>query len=585
MSFPRRLFREVILFSGFFCVSIFFTACQQASGLDSAFRTPSGLQAESFLPERLLMLATLGSGDVQQNEQFMKLLDHFPLKDREEFGKNVLDGLNNDLHAVDLDYQRDLEPVLGQNFQGMMAFARLESSEKPDVYAFVTLKDPEGLDRIFQSLETAKKLQKLMHGEYAVYSTENQAQYMVRVQDLLVVANRQDLLESALDRWRLHQPSLLNYQPYRRALAQLKPAVAFGYIDFQGLFTTLRQSPDSKERFEKLLGFSGSQMLDIIEGEMFYLRAEEKGLRFYGSVYGQEEKMKALEQNFLTYQTREPYLVKKIPGSRVFMYFEGYNLASVLSYDFEIWSQIEGFSAGLEKMRQTFSSVGLDFDRDFLPLFEKGVAFKINNESTILPTTGIFVDVSGHEESAGKVMRVLKNMGDALLKNAPVLQDSPGFITNEEVQVGGGQAYVARIHMNKLGPSQKNLAAAALLLTKPVELWYGVTGDNIAFLAFEPDFDKNYAEGPKVAQDEQYRAVVSNLSGLKGGINYVSPAVFTQFLDKIFDLGKLGGRPDERVLADYESIKSYLKPLKGFAFTTLPVSAGETHFEGFGLIE
>ncbi len=593
MSLVRHFFRKLFVFAGIFLFAILAGGCQQTdAGLTSALMTPGGVRAEAFLPQDSFMIFELGPADQVQQTAFSSLLQHFPTDDQQNFQKNVIGGFDKDLTTYGLSYEQDILPAVGNNLRMMAAFEGSPSSQdKPNVYAFVPLEDPSKADLIFQKLVQGKFFTQENSGGGTIYSkvlkdpNDASEEYMSRVNDLLVVTNDLESLKSALDRQKGSQASLLQDSVYQKALRQLKPSVAFAYINLQGIFNVIRQDPTARKQYEEIFTQMPQQnSLDALQGEMFSAQAEAKGLRLYGAVYGDDEKMKNLDQNFLNLPNHEPYLYQKIPGDSVDVYVEGYNLEKVLQYDLSLWSGLGGFAEGFSAVKNAFLQIGLDFDKDFMPMFEQGVAFDIRNNGSVLPSVGLFADVSQHTTEAGKVMGKLQMIVDVILKDIePNFADSPGLFTNEESDVNGGKAYVVRLHLDKLNPQNSNYAAMQLFLNKPIELWYGVSGDHIAFITFDPYFGQNYGSSNRISQDQNFQHVLEQIK-VGSGIGYLSPSTLVDYLNKVFDAAQLasGGKQDS---ADFAKIKSYLLPFAGMAFTTKPVSAGESHFEGFVLIQ
>lgn len=589
MSLVRHLFRKTPVFTGFFLLAVLsFSGCQQNSpGVPSAFMTPKGIKAEAFLPQNSFIVFEFGAVDQQQQEAFKNLLKHFPSEDQQSFQKSLVEGFDKDLGAFGLSYEQDILPAIGDNFRVFAAFAGVPAQQaNPEVYAFIPLADPAKMDAVFDKLVQTGTFTKTDDNFHTIISKNSGEQFMTRVDDMLIMTNGLDALKGALQR----QPggqSLLTDSVYQRALGQLKPSVAFAFIDLKNLINVISQDRTSRQEFEKVFTqMPAPSEAEAYQGEMFSVQAEEKGLRLYGAVFGDEEKMKTMDQNFLNLPSHPPYLYKKVPGPSVDAYFEGYNFSKILSYDLKIWNSIEGFAQGFEKVKQAFTQIGLDFDTDFMPLFEEGIAFTIHNNGSVLPSFGLYLDVEKHAPEADKVMSKLKTIVDIVLKDMePTLKETPGLITNEETKVSGGKAYVIRVNINKMNSQNKNLEALQLLLTQPVEFWYGVSGDKLAFLAFEPKFDQNYQQAPKVSEDKRFQSTVAQLKGLNSGVGYLSPSTLVSYMDKVFDLTQLAAPDNQQSGSDYEKVKSYLKPITGLAVTSQPVSAGETHFEGFLLLE
>jgi|GEM_PF-6679254 len=599
MSFVRHSFRKpsvltgAFLFTSFAALSLSFAGCQQAgSGVPSALATPKGLLAESFLPQDSFVVLEFGASNQQQQDAFTKLLQHFPADDQQTFQQSLVQGFDKDLTTVGLDYEKDLVPALGTNVHVLVAFkGQPTKQDQPDVYAFVPLADTTKMDAVFDKLVQGGSFTKETYNSKNIFTTTtgNKSEFMSRVDDLLVVANSDDVLKQALDRQQTGQPSLLKDSSYQKALGELKPSLAFGYINVQGIFNVLKQDPTSRTQFEKAFGqLPGGSFVEALQGEMFSVQAEDKGLRLYGTAYGDEEKMKASAQNFMTLPNHEPYLYKRVPGDSIIAYLEGYNLHQILDTNFAQMQGIDGFPAALEQLKSGFSYIGVDFDKEFLALFDEGVAFDFRNNGSLIPSVALYTDVANHVEEANKIIGKLKLIVDGALKNASTtsLKDTPGLLTNDEAVINGTPVYVLRLHLDKVGSDNKNLAALQLFLTKPVEVWYGITDDKLAFIALEPNFDQSYKGSSKVKDDQSFQDATAQLPGLNSSIFYMSPGTFASYLDKIYGLAQMsGGASTDQNQKDYQKVKSYLNAFKGFAFTAQAVSAGEAHLNGFVVIQ
>jgi hypothetical protein len=587
--------------------------CQMASGgVNSILSTEQGLKVEAFLPQDTLLLFKVGPTDQQQHDALDNLLSRFPAKDQQSFGGKLIEGIDKDLKDYGLTYETDIVPLTGDKAQMVLALAGtpFTTDGSPDLYAFVPLQDPAKADAVLQKLLQNHAYSQEIYGTHTLYSKTGGGEFMAVEGDLLIVTSGEDVLKNALDRQQMQQASLLDNQAYIRSLREFQPSVLAAYFNVQQMLVVLKQDSASRTKVEEVFGqFPGGDFLNSLQAGMFYVKAEDKGLRLYGAIFGDDDRMKALPQNFSSFPVHAPYLDKKVPGGDVLAYFEGYNPAKALGIELGAWENVPGFSNGLDLVKQDFAGSGLDFDKDFAPLFEQGVAVAINYNGSVVPAAGLYADVQGHTDEAGKVMGQLKNFVDYLLNDLETKSpDMNGLLTNDQATVAGGPAYVLRLHPDQIKSTDKNLALLQLFITKPVEFWYGITGDQVAFLAFEPDFDKQYQGSAKVQNDQNFRNMMEQLADPQAGVGFISPSSFAGYFDTLVGLSQIdpnniladsraafgsqqsaaggaGAGDSQEVDDDYNDVRAYFKPITGAGFTVQPVSAGESRLEGFVQIQ
>lgn len=571
----------------------------------SALKTSQGVVAEAFLPKDSVMLMKIGGSDRAQQTQFDRLLARFPTEASENFKKEIVEGFNQELAKYQMTYEADFKPVIGDHFQMLISFAGMpvqtpdsELANVPHVGVVIQVGDGAKAEAFLNKMVENNVFKKEVYGSHALYHDEKGDGYAVLVKDALFVSGNLEDAKAGLDRYAAFEKnsapnsdagSMIQDVFYQKALAKAPASVGFVYVNMQKLLGVISNDPTAPEESKQLLNqmAGGKEIIDALQGEILGLAAEDKGFRIFANAFGDDALLKKANFSFDMFGKHDPYLYQKLPTEKAIVYSEGYGLKQILDYDLKIWSGIPEIKQGIDDMKQVFKDAGLDFDNDVLAIFDKGFAFVFQDGGSLIPSVGLYSDVSGHPEGGQKLMAKLDELFLGLIAlgnkqvaaNATTGTKTPDMFVHGTAQVAGGKAYTVKLNIDELMKLQTTSGSTAVFaLLKDLQLWYGVTSDNMAFVTIHPDFDKAYG-GKNLAQNETFKATMSQLRAKDTGFMYVSPQSLVAYLDKVMALIPLAGGSSSST-DSYNSIRQYLDPIKGMIFGT-SASANEATIDGF----
>lgn len=563
------------VFAGFtvLLVSLFIiTGCQQ-SPKKERFSSAKGINIESFFPADTFMLFKIGTGDQEQLKNLAEMNSYFP-NDPLKF---IVDEFNNgfeegaELDEYGISYKEDILTMINERseFYFAMTPGELEDGGAPDFVIAITLSDEGKLNSLlaFQEIK-GKLIQKNYHNRpYFVEVTENTADtsaYFTRVDDVLFVATDEKLLHKGLDNIAIGENLLSQNPVYSRALIDYVDSVLLVYADFEKLVYFLDKSAELNEgeNFMEKFGVPGLQtekVLDI-ESEVIIAKIEDEGIRVTIDILGKDG------TDFLVTagDMKPSYLMNKIPAITPMIYVEGYNLRqSIDSFLALANSDIEGidpdFKEGIAQMEQFFVSQNLDLEGDILPFLDKGFAFVYQDNQSLVPGMGLYVDVTGNLDGAVKVSQMINQALTDLWEQA--LVESPEmemFVQKEDIVPS--KLWKFGLNINALlagqsGPLQKKLSGQA------IEFYYGILEDGVMTFALEPNLENRYGNEDVVSADSGFKKAISYLNGADVGVTYIAPGAVFEYIDRIMQLAREEGMPASD-LVDYEVIKSYVMPIK-----------------------
>lgn len=603
-SFPSRI---TVALLGVMVLAV--AGCQSGnySG-PSALKTSQGVVAEAFLPKDSLMLMKVGSSDSGQQKGFDTLLARFPKEASEGFKQGMIDSFNEELTKYKMSYEADLKPVIGDHFQMLMSFAGMPVQAQgspemniPHIGFVIQIGDSAKAEAFLNKMADNGVFKKETYGAHVLYHDEKGGGYAVLVKDALFVSGSLEDAKAGLDRYAAFEKnpaasndtgSMVQDAFYQKALAKVPASVGFAYINVQKLFGIIYNDPTATEESKQVLNqmAGGKEIIDALQSEIFGLTAEDKGFRIFGNVFGDEALLKKANFNFDMFGKHDPYLYQKLPSEKAIVYSEGYGLKQILDYDFKIWNDIPEMKQGIDNMKQFFQGAGLDFDNDVLALFDKGFAFVLQDSGSLIPSIGLYSDVSGHSEGGQKLMAKLDElfMGLIALGNKQAAAGStaagktPDIFIHSTAEVAGGKAYKVTLNVDELAKLQGSTAPSPVFaLLKDLQLWYGVTNDNMAFVTLYPGFDKAYA-GKTLSQDETFKTTMAQLHATHNGFTYLSPESLITYLDKVMALIPLA-TSDSGSTDAYNSMRAYIQPVKGIIFGS-DASTSEATIDGFASI-
>jgi hypothetical protein len=329
----------------------------------------------------------------EQWQTAQDLLDKFPGKDR------LLDELKEGMSEDDVDFERDVRPVLGPE----LSVAWLDIEDDDTFVGFMQAKDEAKLNALLEKGDDPLVHTKI--GEWTVFSESQQV----------------------LDRFRRAQEGekLSGSDAYEEAVET---------VPEEALFKLYFGGPQVKRAIQKGLaeegvpeGFTGQ--FGNFRAAALALTAESGGVRLEADVLGGSD---------YDYETYEPQLPEQLPAGAL-LYFSFANLDDPAR---DALAAIEDFVPDFdEQRRQAEQAFGFSVENDVLPLLENEGAFAIY-PGRPLPS---FVFALGGDEE--KAVRLMDKLG-ALLElggEGGAREEQVEGITLKQIQIEGTSIFYAAL--------------------------------------------------------------------------------------------------------------------------------------------
>jgi hypothetical protein len=369
---------------------------------------------------------------------------------------------------------------------------------------------------------------------------------------------------------------LIDNAAYQRALKDYRPAVFLLYGDFSKLLDFMKEAEVDGQSLASGVEIAGLKQsgLDAIESELVTINVEKEGLRLVVKVVARE----GADLREVAGQINKSYLQERIPAKEVILYSEGYDFSQSYRKFAELAAQDSELQQGLSEMETAFQEMGLDFEQDILTFLDRGYAFVLEDTDSVFPALSFYIDAAGNVAGAEKTMRLVHQGLTALLEEAKVeTPELSMIIANEEVTADRLWKFSLKLDMLLAG---QDSSLVRKLSGQKVEFYYGLLADQTLVFALKPDLAGQYGQVPFVRDSAEFKQALSYLKGASYGVSYLAPAQFFVYLDRLVELAKADGTP-VAAFADYELVKSYLRPLKSLSLASHGVEKDKTIVEVF----
>lgn len=452
------------------------------------------------------------------------------------------------------------------------------------VYFVAKIDNVDKFNNLMKYLDEKKSFDKVEGQDMDVWQEDEV--FVGRYQDMMVVTNSLESWKSAVQRAKKSEDNITDNEVFQTVFEKIGyPHVMYLYEDSQasleatisGMNKSLEDASETeKELIKKMEDFYRKNM-GFITGDAFAMVLEDGGVRFKTYGYADEDKLKGDDQGFAAWKG-ELTLVNKLPGKGMMFYEEiGAGVVNMVG-DLVGSFMYSGLGLNVDGFKEQFKAVtGLDWDKDIAAFAKKNIAFYVADAGEILPAMGIALDASADPAAAGRTMEVLNStidVGLASLK-AGMTEDQAKVLEKKKVNLAGKDVYKVGLDVSKL--SEESLAVLSLddtMRTAKMELNYGVTGDNVALIAFHPGFDKAYGK-ETLANSEEYKKALAAMGKdyQDGVLIYFNTTPIWSYVDRFFKFVEsmpqyddAGNEievedPDKKV---YEEFKKYAKPVKYF---------------------
>ncbi len=522
--------------------SMLLTGCTSKLELHDSEKSQQGVELENFLPADTVLAFSVNLNSESQKEDFKALMTKFPQETTTKFVEGFLE---------ELQMEFDLLPAFGENARIILGISidPENTEDDPNMYLAATLEDPAKLTELLEDYTKSEQFSE------TVYDNENDDFYLATYKDTFLLTNKKQLRLESLRRMKNNEDSLLSNEMFKKAYEKLQqPYIANLYLNYENYFDLIASLDDAqayplmlKEDFD----------LSIIMA----IYAENDGLKMVA--------LPAYSGKF-NIEYHEPYLYNGIPGDNLIMYMESYGLKQAVEEAFDkMYEFDEDTRKELRKAELLIKkTIDLDLREDILSFMDKGFAFVLQRNDSMIPAMSIYVDASSNPESAQKVIDLLdlalQQAYDGMIAEASSDVDINRFLSKDVVAIGKSE--INRMSFDFSTMTEEELLAAGLpsgLFTEPIEIYYGLTVNNYLIISTYSGLDKDFGEVKTIGENAEIIAAREMFKDYPYNLSYVAVDEAFKYVDVLFEsMEKVQGPMDDKAREAYELVKTYFAPIK-----------------------
>ncbi|MBU1446325.1 DUF3352 domain-containing protein [Patescibacteria group bacterium] len=562
--------RNSSYFKRFIAVGLFFVLIFTLTGCGSpdkaevaaSSKSKTGIALEDFLPQDTLMFFSINTQDKTQRENFLRLLSYFPQEDITKLMEEGFSEMNKELAQTGLSYEEDFKPIISDNFMAIMGLAGDLNQDEPDIYVAFTIADIEKANALLELMSEDEGMEIGNLWGYKTLDDTAEDMYVVLYEDTILVTNIKENREEAVKRVKDNKESLLSNENYKNTLASIEtPNLGIGYINVESLFANIQDSESA---------LLGSDLVTALLSETFVFIAQKEGIQMNVHV-GFDEDSKTFNLADLPYEN--PYMYKELPGDKLLMYAEAYNLQQLVKLELDMLLATETDKEDWEDTQDMFKkTVGLDLEQDILSWMDNGYAFSMQRNGSVMPGISIYIDAKSNPDGAQKLVDLIDAgllQGIEMMKMNATNEDVnfDEILKHEIVQLGENPGNtLTRVSLDFTGLTEAQLADANLpagVFTEPFELYYGITANNYFVISTYAGLDKAWDNELTVAENEMIKDAQTHLKNYPYQLSYFSIDETVLYIDQFIEFMKISGNEmPEDFNAAYAKAKTYLAPIK-----------------------
>lgn len=522
-----------------------------------------GISPESALPKDSQFVMAIDHSDRDQVKNMKKLLAMLP-----DFGVSnpIEDQVFNveDLKKNGLDYKEDILPIVEGDFKMALAID-FSKYGKEEGFVFSVYTDENSKMKNF--LDKTKESGKFFY--------ENDG-------DVFVIAYTQAEVDSALKTLKEGNGFSSN-ESFKNASKNSKGNLGYVYFEMGDSMKEFIANGGQGKNLEGL-----SSQLEVTKTIYAELVAKEDGFGFEG--LGNLISDKELVAKSMPYFGKKLSVFEKVPLENPILYME---MPSIGQY---IGSFVAGFRGGLDENGVT--DVQKDYD-DFLTLvsgfggisvdeakgiFESTFSFGLGDSGEKYPTIALYFDVDAkYSNAAKKFVGSIDAYSAAIIKEFEGILGVKDVLKKSAVVVNGGGMYKLYVDFNNV-PAELlatfNVIPGLDAKKMKIELYYGLTGDNVLTFALYPEFDKAYGE-KTISHDKDVSAAIDGVGKSAFYAFFLSPEKLINFIDtNYYKIAK-----DNGFIGDYDKdyvlVKNTMQTLKYFVSAYSMPESDQASFNGF----
>lgn len=344
-----------------------------------------------------------------------------------------------------------------------------------------------------------------------------------------------------------------------------------------------------------------SSYMDVLGENWISLSAEKSGFRVKvnSQIIGGEEALKAIGMDV----SRKIGLMDKVGADGIFLYAEDYSLANALKPIIQAISLDVNLLSDLAAEAQPAKDYYSDFlsnlaalastDVDTLTnVLDSPFAIVASDVGGVLPGVAVYVnlDESKSEQAKTLVLALNAYLDAVVLEFEQMLieQELPTEVIKKDlVTVGGAVLHKLSLDLAAYPEGHFDLLsdyAGFDLTAVPLELYYGVTGDNVFVIALYPGFEKIYGKN-LLSADADFNQALKMIAVDSQKLMYFNPARAVNSIMHFVKIAAAENPEDADVLAQYEkSAKSFVETIK-FIVSGDSFKDGYLFSDGFVKIE
>ena len=546
---------------------------------EEASKSSQNSIAEQYLPASTMLVASLNLRDTNVQKNMDTLLSYFP--GSEEIRHNIMKGfseeMNKNLSSYNLDFEKDLLPIIGNNPRIMLALAPpITGQQDPIIYGATTVQDMQGLNTLINKLVTTKIFSQELP-DMVLANTEHHFYSGIK-NDLFIFSNNKEALLQYLTK---QDPahSLFTDNLYTQVISNLDtPYLGYLYMNIPLLAAQMKNIDPATHQI------LGNNSIRAIQGIGLSLSPQTTGISFKGYVVGDKAVMDKMNYLFSHLPSQKPLLMKNITNSHTMLFSEVFDFKKAwedsLAMNKTAMEEMYGISA-LAK-QYIASATGLDVEQDILPLLDNDIAFAIQYEKgNLMPQISVLINVSHHPDSAQKIIQLIDRSIDSLIHQLQQSGAPKTFVQKKSVTISSKPfTKVTMDIMQSIPPDMAMVPAAKSMLgTTKVTLTYGITADNVLIVTTDNHLSELYGKS-SMTLEKNVTEALQYVNDTTQGISYIDIENILGYVDQIVQYIDALEPMTTEDKASYDKIVHMLQPLKYIIFssTSQDYSATTTGF-------
>ncbi|MDA1060602.1 MAG: hypothetical protein O3B47_02310 [bacterium] len=540
-------------------------------GLSACSSGPSVLkdiELENVLPEDSAMVFVIDYSNEEQMDLFKDIKDRFP---ETEFSKMISDFTDSELGSDDINYEKDIQPIfdgswkfgLSTSFPEDFNFDNPDEIDESEI-EFVIAMDFEEADAFENFInvvgESSGNLDFTEDGEIKYWTNEDDEVYLVRYGDIFFLTNQLEYREAALSR--IEDGN--GFDSTKVFESETENNLGYMYVDgamFGDLLVDLYSSMGMENMVKYFAGLGDVSMVWF---------ADEDGIMISSSSIISGEDLLSINGIDPSYELT---LVDDVNGEGLISYSEQGLLGPSLK------AFVDGFAAGYNAVNDDLTNIndligqGGDYYEGILEeiaalgevtteeveaVLNSPFAFAMSDVGALYPTFSLYLKVDEENaENAKKMVSALNEYVDTILLEFDALMlsigENEGILKKDIEVVNGGGLHKIYLDWDASSNLSLNLGLTGMTPDEAnVELYYGLTGNNVFVVALYPDFASDFGKNV-VSETENYKEGVEKLGDSFGhNVSYFSPGPLVDIASRYLDIAVQFAPNPEEIKANFD---------------------------------